>query len=236
MIQVNLLPDVKQEYIKAERSRRLVLSVSIIVAAASVGLLLLLFSVDRLQRKHIDDLTTDITKKSQELQKKPNIGRILTVQNQLKSLTALHEGKPASSRLFTYLNQLTPTQVDITNFNIDFTLQTATITGTADALSSVNKYIDTLKFTTYSTDQGATRAKPFSNIVLSSFSISSGGTQNKEHPATYSVTLSYDKAIFDNTQKIELTVPELTTTRSTADQGGDLFKAAPVDSTKKVIN
>lgn len=231
MLQLNLLPDVKQEYIKAERYRRLVLSVSVIVAAASIVLLVLLFSVDRLQRKHITDLTKDINSKSKELQRKPQITKILTVQNQLNSLTTLHDGKPAASRLSQYLNQVTPTQVDISSLNVDFTAQTVTITGSADDLSSVNKFIDTLKYTTYTTDQDAKTTKAFSNVVLTNFGVSSAVTAGTK-PASYTITLAYDKNIFDSTQKIELLVPSLTTTRASVDQPTDLFKAAPPTSTK----
>lgn len=230
MIQLNLLPDVKQEYIKAEQSRRLVLTVSVIVAAVSIGLLVLLFSAERLQQKHISDLTKDIKSRSAELKSKPEITKILTVQNQLNSLTALHDGKPAASRLFSYLNQVTPTQVDISTFSIDFAQKTVTITGAADDLSSVNKYVDTLKYTTYTTDQSSSNTKAFSDVVLTSFGIAA--TKDGSRPATYTVTLAYDENIFDTTQKTLLVVPSLTTTRASVDNPQDLFKAAPAPATK----
>ena len=73
MIQFNLLPDVKLDYIKAQRSRRLVVVVSVVVSLASVALLVLLLSVAALQKKHLSDLSSDITSKSATLQKKPDI-------------------------------------------------------------------------------------------------------------------------------------------------------------------
>lgn len=231
MIQLNLLPDVKQEYIKAERTRRLVLSVCIIVALASIAILILLFSVDRLQRKHIGDLTDDIKTKTSELQKKPQITKILTVQNQLNSLTALHDGKPAASRLAKYLNQITPTQVDISSITIDFNTQTITLSGSADSLSSVNKYVDTLKYTKYSTEETKDITKAFSGVVLSNFGISSSVNTGAK-PASYSITFTYDKNIFDSKQKITLLVPSQVTTRASVDQPSDLFNAAPGTSTK----
>ncbi len=228
MIQLNLLPDVKLEYIKAQRTRRLMISVSFLVTAVAVGILVLLLLVDVAQRKHLSDLSHDITTESKQLKQKPDISRILTVQNQLESLTALHAGKPAASRLFSnYLNQVTPAAVAITSFNIDFTTQTATITGTADSLSNVNKYVDTLKFTTYNTSSNSAATKAFTNVVLSSFGLN-GASTDKSQAATYTITLGYDKTIFDITQSVTLSVPNLTTTRSELDQPGDLFKAAPV--------
>jgi len=233
MIQLNLLPDVKLEYIKAQRSRRLVTTIAVLASLVAIALLVILFSVDALQKKHLNDLKNDISSESSQLQHKPDINKILTVQNQLQSLTQLHDSKPAASRLFDYLNQVTPANVNINNFSIDFTQQTATITGTADALSSVNKYVDTLKYTKF-TVKDSNGSPAFNNVVLSSFGLDTG-SQDKTQAASYTITLAYDKTIFDVTQDVKLVVPNLVTTRSQLDQPTDLFKAspAPSDSAKK---
>lgn len=225
-IEVNLLPDVKQEYIKAEHSRRLVISVSVIVIIASVGLLVLLLSASALQKKHINDLTTDIKKYSDELKSKPQISKILTVQNQLQSLTALHDEKPAASRVFDYLNQTTPTVVDISSFKVDFTSKTVTISGNADSLSAVNKYIDTLKFTSYKSANGSS-TKAFSNVVMTTFGVSSGDKGSR--PASYTITFNYDPVLFDVTKSARLSVPAQTTTRPTA-SSAELFTDVKTNS------
>jgi hypothetical protein len=229
--QLNLLPDVKMDYIKAQRSRRLATSIALLVSAAAIALLVLLIAAEGLQKKHLSDLSRDITNNSSTLQQKPQIDKILTVQNQLESLTTLHTSKPAASRLFDYLNELTPAQVDITDFKADFTMQTMSITGTADALSSVNQYIDTLKLTTY-TVAGTSGSKPaFSNVVLTSFGLSKQD-QTDGHPASYIITLSYDKTIFDITKQVSLSVPSVTPTRLGVAQPNDLFQAAPASPAK----
>lgn len=233
-MQLNLLPAVKMEYIKAQRSRRLVLSVSVLVTVAALALLLLLLSVSGLQKKHLSDLNKDIATESNKLQSEPQINKMLTVQNQLGSLTQLHATEPAASRVFTYLNQVTPVNVSITDFSIDFTQQTATITGTSANLADVNQYIDTLKHATFTTKDNNTPQPAFSNIVLSSFSINTD-TADAGQAANYTISLSYDTTIFDNTQNVTLSVPKLTTTRLTTDQSQpktDLFQAAP-QPTKK---
>lgn len=227
MIQLNLLPDVKLEYLRAERSRRLVLSSAILVAAAAIAILVLLLGVDYVQKAQINSLSHKINSASNTLKNKPNISKILTVQNQLESLTALHAGKPAAQRLFSnYLDQVTPAAADIADLHIDFKQQTVTITGSADALSTVNKYVDTLKFTNYTTDSNTTPTKAFNNVVLTSFSLNSG-SKDSSQAASYEISLSYDPAIFDVTKNVKLSVPSITTTRSQLDQPGDLFKAAP---------
>src|SRR5438270_5715427 len=111
MIQMNLLPDVKLEYIKAQRMRRLVLVVSVLVTIVSVGLLVLTLMFNVYQKHRSDNLSKNIAVESKELQDKPQIDRILTVQNQLESLTSLHSQKYAASRIFDYLNSVTPSNV-----------------------------------------------------------------------------------------------------------------------------
>ena len=225
MIEFNLLPDVKLEYIKAERSRRLVLTISVLVSIVAVALLVLMLVINGLQKKHLNDLTRDINSESSKLQSAPQISKILTVQNQLGSLTDLHASKPAVSRLFDYLNQLTPSTVSISNLTIDMNQQTATITGSADAISSVNKLVDTLKFTTYKSDGDSQSTKAFSNVVLGSFGLNSAEGSTKQ--ATYTITFGYDKPIFDITKDVKLTVPNLTTTRVDQGTSTDLFQASP---------
>lgn len=235
MIQLNLLPDVKLEYIRAQRSRRLVLTIAILSVAVSIALLAVLLSVDGLQKKHLNDLNRDITSETTTLQGKPQINKILTVQNHLESLTALHAAKPAASQLFVYLNEVTPVQVSINSFSTDFTLQTATISGTADALSTINKYVDTLKYTTYTTSNDKTARPAFTNVVLTSFGLNSSSA-DKSQAAAYTITLSYDKNIFDITQQATLLVPSLVTTRSQLDQPTDLFKASPTPASNSTTS
>lgn len=228
MIELNLLPDVKMEYMKAQRTQRLVVSLSVLISAASIVLMGVLYGVDSLQKKHLSDLATDIKGKSSQLKSKPQIDKILTVQNQLESLTSLHATKPEVSKLFSYLNQVTPVEVSINTMTFDLTQNTATITGTSDTLFSVNKYVDTLKFATYTTPDVKKATAAFSNIVLSSFGFNANSSDSK-NAANYSITLSYTHDIFDITKEASLTVPTTTTTRTTENgsPGNDLFQGAP---------
>lgn len=220
-VQFNLLPDVKLEYLKAERTRRVVLSVSVLAAIASLVLLFLLFSVTELQKKHLNDLSKDIKKESATLQGQKDVSKILTVQNQLNSLTALHNQKPATTRLFTYLTQIVPDKVNANNLSLDFTQNTVTITGTSDSLTTVNKFVDTLKFTEFTLGGEGDKAEPaFTNVVLSSFGLG-------QNVANYTITFNYNPTIFDITQQVELAVPKLVTTRSEVEKPSDLFVSIP---------
>lgn len=217
MIQFNLLPDVKLQYLKAKRSKHLVIIGAAFVSGISVGVLILLFmGVVIFQRQHLNNLTKDIQADSQKLKAVPDLNKVLTVQNQLKNLTALHDQKPVSSRLFSYLNQVTPGNVSISNASIDFGKNSLSIQGNAPDLSTVNKFVDTLKFTQYHTSDSAKSQKPpFNMVVLTSFGVSTdigGATSGKK--ASYQVTMNFDPVIFNVTKAVTLDVPKEVTSRS----------------------
>ena len=225
MIQFNLLPDVKQQYIKAAKLKHTTVIVSLLITASSLLIFVVLFSsVHAFQPARIKGINQEIADNTKKLKDTKDLDKILTIQNQLKSLPALHESKPVASRLSGYLSQVTPSQLSIGELTLDFEAKTIKITGTADSLLSVNKFIDTLKFTTYSAanDDGskADDGKPFSSIVLGEFT-------RTDKDATYTVNLSYDEAIFDGNKKIVLTVPKITSTRSETEKPTELFKALP---------
>lgn len=218
MIQFNLLPDVKLQYIKTERTKHLVTTVSLLASAAAVFIFVVLFlTVKVWQEKTINDLSKNIQTASAELQATPDLNKILTVQNQLGKLTSLHDTKFAAKRLFGYLSQVTPTDATISDISADLTLQTLTITGNAPSLDDVNIFTDALKFTKFQEQGQSEKSTAFSNVVLSSFGRSGDG-------ATYTITLNYDPAIFDNTKSVKLLVPNIVTTRSVIEQPSVLFE------------
>ncbi len=103
MIQFNLLPDVKLEYIKARRTNRLVIGTSLIVSSAALVIFILLFmTVNVFQKKNITDLTADIKHGSAQLQSIPELNKVLTIQNQLSVLPGIHDQKAIASPIWLY--------------------------------------------------------------------------------------------------------------------------------------
>lgn len=222
MIQFNLLPDVKLEFIRARRMKRTVIMVSATIAASSLVLLVLLFlAVSVFQKKHLNDLSRDITTVSQKLQNTEDLNKVLTVQNQLNSLSGLYDQAPVTSRLFGYLQQITPNAAGISDLNLDFTTNILTIKGTSDSLETVNKFVDTVKFTTYKAADD-TQTKAFKSVVLSNFS-------RTQEQSTYEIAIGFDPVIFDNATTItSLTVPtNFITTRSQTESPNELFQSSP---------
>lgn len=219
MIQFNLLPDIKIQYLKARRQKRIFMMISTVVVIATVTVIIMLVSfVFGVQKKSISDLNADIDKQGSELQSTPELDKILTVQNQLKVLPGLHNDKAVATRLFGYLSQVTPSDASIARINVDFVENTMTLTGSATSLETVNVFTDTLKFTTYVTENNKSEEKPaFSEVVLSNF-----GRDNKI--ATYTITSKFDPVIFSELESVTLTVPNIVTTRSEVAQPSALFQ------------
>jgi hypothetical protein len=241
MIQFNLLPDVKLEYIKARRTKRTVIMSSVLIAGASLTIFVLLFLVvDVAQKQHLANLDKDIAKSKNELKAKPDLAKILTIQNQLNSLPNLHNQKPVASRAFGYVQQLTPKNVSISSFTVNFTDQTIQIEGSADALASVNVFTDTLKFTNYTVEdsQNANPAQPtlaFSDVVLSSFNVAKE-SQDKNKATTYTITLKYKPEIFSGDKNAKLQIINKITTRSETEKPSAVFQAKPTETTTEGTN
>jgi len=218
MIQFNLLPDIKIQYLKAKRQKHIVILVSVIATTVSLAVfILLLITVFVLQKKNVSDLNKDIASSSKQLQSVPDLNKILTVQNQLGTLTTLHDQKKSASRLLDYLTQITPAQTTVSKLVADYSLNTMTIGGNAASLSSVNTYTDTLKFTQYSTSEGGAKKAAFSNVELKTF--------NRDNKATtYEINLKFDPLIFSNKKQVTLEVPKIITTRSQTDKPSDVFQ------------
>lgn len=230
MIQFNLLPDVKLEYIKTKRTKHLVLVTAMAVSGVALAITIILFmAVSVYQKDRISDLSRDIKTNTTDLKKIPNLEKILTVQNQLGALGGLHDKKPQVSRFYNYINQVTPVNVTISSARLDFVTNTLTITGNSADLSTVNRFVDTLKFVNYTATTSASttapvKKNPFSSVVLSSFSLSPTEKANKK--ANYSITLVFDPVIFDITKDVFLDVPKQITTRSETEKP-TLFQIDP---------
>jgi len=227
MIQFNLLPDVKLEYIKARRMKHLVVLSSLIITGVMIALVVfLLIGVKGIQRKHLNNLDEDIKRVSTQLKNEKDIDKILTVQNQLGSLNGLHDSKPAAYRIGAYLEKITPSQISISELNIDFSAKTLNFSGSAGTIAEVNQFVDTLKFTKFQVDNEDPN-NAFSTVVLSEFGRSDSNNANEKSKVSFNITMSFDPLIFDIQKNIVLKVPDRITTRSITERPDPLFQKQP---------
>jgi Tfp pilus assembly protein PilN len=234
MIQFNLLPDVKIEFIRTRYRKRMIIMIASAASAVCVLIFIILFLFVRVnQPRHMSDLDRDIKDTVSEIKQIPDIDKILTIQNQLNSLPDLHDKKVISSRLVDYLTKLTPNDATISDVNVDFQANTISIRGNANDLVTVNKFIDTIKFTEFKVNaDGGASGKAFSNVVMQSFSVAS----DSDDEASYEIAMTFDPAIFaqfkdieDGKEQVTLTVPSITSTRSATElpTGAGLFEPQP---------
>lgn len=232
MVQFNLLPDVKLNYIKAERTKRMVMLASFSITGLAVFIFVLLFLiVNVFQTKHLGDLNEDIKTKTAELKAIPDLDKVLTVQNQLKALPALHEQKPATSRLVDYLVQVTPADAKISQVVLDMDNSTMTLEGSAGSIETINRFVDTLKFTNYTAStnpETSETGSAFSEVVLTKYGVANGA--GGAGRVSYAIDFKFNPIIFDNTKTVKLTVPNIISTRSVVEKPTDLFEAKPKEA------
>lgn len=225
-VQFNLLPDVKLAIVRSNRLRNLAISIALIISAASAAIfLIMLGTTSVIQKRQLINADKTIASNTAKLRSMNGLDRMITVQNQLSTLVDLHKNKYISSRIFSYLPEVTPTRVSLGHLAIDFKANTMQIDGTADSQKSVNTFIDTLKFTTYIVNPDDLAKSAFPSVVESGFSIGSANV-------SYSLNVTFDPALFANNildsqghaKAPLLQVPKLTTTRSiTNDPANSLF-------------
>lgn len=240
MIQFNLLPDVKLEYIRAQRKKRTIISLSILVAGVSLAIFVLSFmAVNVAQKRHLSNLQKDIDISKKTLQDKKDLSKIVTIQNQLNSLPNIHAQKPVASRVFSFIQQVTPANASVSSMKINFADQTITIEGAADNLVTVNTFADTLKFTSYSATQASTEtegseaqtAPAFNSVVLDTFSVvSTGVVSDSGKTTTFGLKLKFDPLIFSADKTINLVVASQVTTRSETEKPDAIFQTNKVDT------
>lgn len=200
MVQFNLLPDIKLQFIKAQRTKYLVTFVSIVVSAASIGLLIFsIVFVHVVQEQLIKKSTEDINKTQKQILAIDDVKTMLTVQNQLNTLPNLHESKGVPSRIFTYLQQTTPLQISLDNMEVDFENSMITIGGNGPSIESIRIYADALKLAHFhSVDNPKDSKKAFSEVV--------SNISRDEEKATFSINLKFDPDLFDVNKRVELRV------------------------------
>ena len=201
MIEINLIPDVKQELLNAKRVRTYVISGAVIVGIAVVGLVVLmalyLFTVQGIRGKLTDDA---IESKSRELSGVADLSNMLTVQNQLTALSEMHNTKNIDSRIFdmlTAVNPAAPNQIAVSSAKIDSETKTITIEGqAANGYEAAEAFKKTVLATTITyksvTDDKTVTSKLTDNVSTTDMSYGEDATGKKVLRFTMSFGYSED--------------------------------------------
>lgn len=240
MIEINLIPDVKQELLHAQRVRNAAITISIMVGAAAVGVVVLLGLALGALKLNETIVRGSIKSENSKLQETENINEVLTMQNQLSKISDMHANKSMQSRLFTLLpafNPPEPNSVKISNLMLDPEESTIRMEGSAvagyPALETFRKTILNTKLEQVT--NGDKESIPLTNEV-SVIETSYGESSDGNRVLRFTISFEYPKELFVNTgssmtivtptSKTDVTdsrtrVPESLFSQQPSDVGGD---------------
>lgn len=221
MVQLNLLPDVKKEFIRAQRTKATVIGVAILVTIGSLALTLLLASIVYLVQPGLIKLAQNsINERGQELKGVPEIDKYLTLQNQLESLPGLHGDTEDYSRMFDYLKTLNPAppnNVRLATLRIDKENSTLSMSGTTGNFRAFSVFEDTLRNATvsYKDENGEKQTVELfeqGGVVVQEQSLSGREGGNE---LSFTIEAVYNPEPFNPAASdIKLTIPDIRTTQS----------------------
>lgn len=202
MIEINLIPDVKQELIRAQSVRNTVVSFTILTGIISVGIVALLafylFGIQTVRSALADSRIKEATT---ELQQIDDLSNTLTIQNQLSKLSVMHDSKNIDSRFFailTAINPPAPNDIVVSSAKLDADTKTVTIDGQAangyEAAELFKKTIVSTKMT-YKDIDGAQQSTLLTDDVSTS-DISYGEDASGKKVLRFTMSFIYPDELF----------------------------------------
>lgn len=216
MIEINLVPDVKQELIKAQRVRASVISIAIVIGIAAVGVVVMLavwvFGVQTARGIFSDNT---IKSESQKLSSVEDISNTLTIQNQLSLLSSMHDNKNIDSRLFdilTTINPSAPNNVAITKISLDSSTKTIKLEAqAANGYPALDVFKKTINATLFEFSEGDEKKSVKLATTMSDADRSYGEDASGAKVLRFTLTFEYSPELFTNTSKNAVIVaPERT--------------------------
>jgi Tfp pilus assembly protein PilN len=201
MIEINLVPDVKQELIRARMVRSAVVSgaiITTIIAAAVVAVLsVYVFGVQTVRGAVADDA---IKKGSAQLASVEDLSKILTIQNQLTKINDLNDSKAVDSRVFELLQAIippAPNDVKISSLIVDADAKSITFEGQTPTYPSLEAFKKTIAAANvrYTDDSKTQQDIPLaSDLSISNISYGEDSTGTKV--LRFTVSFTYADELF----------------------------------------
>ena len=143
--EINLVPEVKDEMIKALKIRNYIMFASIVVAAASVGVTVIFGLIMGGQQLARDGKNDEIKNLSGKLSSYKELNKTLTIKNQVENISTLTSNKRVFTRTFNLLSAILPTGADtikISELNVNFEEGQSKLNLEAQANAGKEPYID----------------------------------------------------------------------------------------------
>lgn len=204
MIQINLVPDVKQEMLHAQRMRNVAISLSIVIGLVAVGIVvalaLILGGQVAVQKIEEGQITSGYSK----LSSVSDLDSALTIQNQLGTISSQNDKRTVDSRLLDVLaaiNPPAPNDVKLSKVTLDPTQNTVTLEGSAvggyPATDVFRKTILNTKITAKQQgNDNAAETQLTSNVTLQDTSYGEDATGAKV--VRFTIIFTYPNGLFDN--------------------------------------
>lgn len=213
MIEINLIPDVKREFLKSRALRNTVISTSIFIGVIVVGAAVVLGIV--LAGQMVTESMQDGTIKTEgaKLMEIEDIDKMLTIQSQLATIKGQHDQKSVDSRLFdviAVINPPAPNNAAISNISLDPVGGTIKIEGSAvNGYSALEVFKKTITNTFVQTKQGDEDVKvPLASDIVPG-GASFGSSADGQRVLRFSFTFSYPSELFANSDSpVTIVTPE----------------------------
>ena len=146
-LEINLVPDIKDDMIKSLKLRNFTFFVCIVIASASVAAILVFSSIVGGQQAIIGAKNGDIEALSAKINEYDDLDNFLTIKNQLSGLSEISDNKNILSRIFNVLTAIIPkgnNTIQISELSIDLTSSPVVISFDAQANAGDPPYYDYL--------------------------------------------------------------------------------------------
>ncbi|MDO5475056.1 MAG: hypothetical protein Q4F61_01570 [Candidatus Saccharibacteria bacterium] len=144
--EINLVPDIKNEMIKALKLRNLIFFICIIVASASIAVTFIFGAIVGGQQIAINNKKGVIDTMSDKLNSFSDRDDFLTIKDQLGNISSIIDNKKVTSRTFNILSALVPVgapdTIQISSLNIDLAGEAPVFSFEAQANAGKAPYID----------------------------------------------------------------------------------------------
>lgn len=125
MIQINLLPDVKLEFIRMRRMRRLVIMIGIVVVSVSIIITsLVTFNFYSVKQATIKTQGKQIEDAIGAIRTEENLQKILTAKQSIATLNEIHKEKWVAGNTIFYINDILLDEVGLDGYSFDFNANT----------------------------------------------------------------------------------------------------------------
>lgn len=137
--EINLVPDIKNEMIKALKLRNFIFFLCIVVSAGAIVAALVFGAIVGAQNLALDDKTNTLSQMSKAVNDYDDLGDFLTIQGQVEGINYVSENRNFLSRIFNIISTFQPTNgdtIEISTMNVNLVKSTMTIEAQADAKSN----------------------------------------------------------------------------------------------------